>query len=69
MAHIDISKLALADWSATELAAALSKDNVRALLPNFDILEQGVRARILISTALLPETTRNELKAELQVYI
>lgn len=67
LALSDVLKLAGADWTATELASSLSEDSVRALISNFEILDQGTRARIFLAIALLSQDRRLTLQKELQV--
>ena len=67
MAHLPITKMAASDWTAAELAATLSEDNIRALVSNFGSLEQGARARVILATALVSQRSRLDLQSELKV--
>lgn len=69
MAHAIIAKLAAQDWSAVELAHALSQEGLKSAAAEFSSYDQGANTRLLLSTGLLDQQARLQLAPELQVTI
>ena len=55
------------EWSAPEYAKVLTREVLTELLPNFEMMEPLVRARLLMAAASLPASAQDAMREQLQV--